>query len=722
MQCENERESGGSDDAAAVAQSFQAKRTNASTKRTYQSKINIMKTWLTERYPSTVASDTLVVPLPKEAILGFFGHICRPAHVCDRDNVDSKDMPHPPLSTSCVWGYRSALVDLYHNKLLEIDKLVDTELRRVLDGYEKVINNLKKRGLMNIREGKHQLKASGYEMLALKLMTIVPEKRGQSWATVQFGWSYFVIMWNLMSRSDSVDTIMLQHIEWTDDCLVIEEQGHKGDQTGAEKFGKHVYANPYEPSQCAILSLAVHLFCCPERLVGGKQQLFIGDDNKNRFGRMLRRVISGLTDDEIDILSCKPTDIGTHSLRKGSSSYALGQVNGPTPVSVYLRMGQSLGKLKDRYIHFGEGADQLCGRMIAGLPFNSERFAVLPPHFPPTVTDQMTSEYWNDLVSGFANYSRGIRSAFPFFLASIVYHEQFLRDTLSPGHPIFKARVFSSNELLNLQRASVVLSLGTSPVCGIKATGIPAHLAVAKEVKDLREEVSKLNNELVLLRQDMNTKLPDNVADKVVADLMQKFVVNGVAPVSLQDLANLRVDLAAEIHRAIGTIQVPQGIATQPPREVLTSAWQRWEWGDGKLAHAVPKGWEFPAHTRVKQLWNLWFFGNKDSGIRPYKLLSKQHDIKRSHQMRHSRARKVMEYIVQLTKPPGALPGEVTDISSLQLAAADKVFGVVFHTLLSQLYCNMPKRPEELTYGTIYNRLCKHLQTQQRELVQQQAN
>ncbi|ETP10191.1 hypothetical protein F441_14113, partial [Phytophthora nicotianae CJ01A1] len=185
----------------------------------------------------------------------------------------------------------------------------------------------------------------------------------------------------------------------------------------------------------------------------------------------------------------------------------------------------------------------------------------------------------------------------------------------------------------------------------------------------------------------MNTKLPDNVADKVVADLMQKFVVNGVAPVSLQDLANLRVDLAAEIHRAIGTIQVPQGIATQPPREVLTSAWQRWEWGDGKLAHAVPKGWKFPAHTSVKQLWNLWFFGNKDSGIRPYKLLSKQHDIKRSHQMRHSRTRKVMEYIVQLTKPPGALPGEVTDISSLQLAAADKVFGVVFHTLLSQLYC-----------------------------------
>ncbi|KAJ0392319.1 hypothetical protein P43SY_003151 [Pythium insidiosum] len=34
----------------------------------------------------------------------------------------------------------------------------------------------------------------------------------------------------------------------------------------------------------------------------------------------------------------------------GSSSYALGQVSGPSPVSVFLRMGQSLGRLKDSAI------------------------------------------------------------------------------------------------------------------------------------------------------------------------------------------------------------------------------------------------------------------------------------------------------------------------------------------------------------------------------------
>ncbi|KAJ8561493.1 hypothetical protein ON010_g8188 [Phytophthora cinnamomi] len=274
-----------------------------------------------------------------------------------------------PLSTSCVWGYRSALVDVYRSKLLELDPQLDTELRRVLEGYEKVINDLKKRGLLKINEGKHQLKANGYELLARKFMTIEAMRKGPTLPTILLGCS--------------------------DECLIVEEQGHKGDQTGTEKFGKHVYANPYEPSQCPIRALAVHLFSCLERSVTGKQQLFLGSDNKNRFGRMLRRAISTLNDEEMRTLSCIREDIGTHRLRKGSSSYALGQVNGPTPVSVYLRMGQRLGKLKDRYIHFDEGADQLCGRMTAGLPFNSEGFGVflLPPHFPPQLLEKMTTAY-----------------------------------------------------------------------------------------------------------------------------------------------------------------------------------------------------------------------------------------------------------------------------------------------------------------------------------------
>ncbi|KAH9114901.1 hypothetical protein AeMF1_011037 [Aphanomyces euteiches] len=251
-------------------------------------------------------------------------------------------------------------------------------------------------------------------------------------------------MWNLMSRSDSVEKIMLHHLDWVEDALSIEEQGHKGDQTGADKFGKHVYANPYEPWKCPILALSVLLFTYPDRL-DGKHQLFVGTDNKGRFGRALRRILMSLSDHELQALGCDAQDIGTHSLRKGSSTYALAQINGPTPVSVYLRMGQSLGRLKDRYIRFGEGADQLCGRMICGLPFDSERFAVLPPHFDPSVCALLTNSFWRDLVSGYELYPRAAQSILPYLLASIIHREQYLREYLDSKHPIFTSRVFSAN-------------------------------------------------------------------------------------------------------------------------------------------------------------------------------------------------------------------------------------------------------------------------------------
>ncbi|ETK88796.1 hypothetical protein L915_06997, partial [Phytophthora nicotianae] len=107
---------------------------------------------------------------------------------------------------------------------------------------------------------------------------------------------------------DSVDTIMLQPIEWSEDCLIVEEQGHKGDQTGTDKFGKHVYANPYQPSVLWACS------CCSSFRL-----------SRTSFGRILRRVIKALIEEELCLFSCIPEDIGTHSLRKGSSSYALGQ-------------------------------------------------------------------------------------------------------------------------------------------------------------------------------------------------------------------------------------------------------------------------------------------------------------------------------------------------------------------------------------------------------------
>lgn len=309
-----------------TARFMQSKRTNDGTKQNYKSKIRRMTQWMLQHSSNDVNLDgTLKIPISSESIINFFGELSMNAAILlAAKDEDAIELP-PPMSVSSIRGFRSALVDLYRSRNLKLESSLDHELSNTLDGYEKSICELKQRGRMKINEGKRHLKWSGYAMLAFKFMTKKPQEncKGQSWSKFVFAWSYFVIVWNLMSRSESVDTLMLQHIDWDGDALIIEEQGHKGDQTGENKFGKHLYANVENPAICPILAIGVLIFSFPDR-PPGKQQLFTGTNTKDRFGELLSRTLLTLDPSERQILGCRIEEIGTHSLRKGSSTYALG--------------------------------------------------------------------------------------------------------------------------------------------------------------------------------------------------------------------------------------------------------------------------------------------------------------------------------------------------------------------------------------------------------------
>ena len=50
---------------------------------------------------------------------------------------------------------------------------------------------------------------------------------------------------------------------------------------------------------------------------------------------------------------------------------ATGSTVGPPFTAVCIRMGWSLGNVKDRYLHYGLSSDAYISRMLAGLDFNS---------------------------------------------------------------------------------------------------------------------------------------------------------------------------------------------------------------------------------------------------------------------------------------------------------------------------------------------------------------
>ena len=100
---------------------------------------------------------------------------------------------------------------------------------------------------------------------------------------------------------------------------------------------------------------------------------------------------------------------------------------------------------------------------------------------------------------------------YPLLLASVIYHEEFFRATLPAAHPLWTSRVFIQNRLLDQLRGKVLLECGECPVTGMKASGIPSHLAVAKEVANNAEKLRLLRE--VVMKQE--TEMPTKNADLV---------------------------------------------------------------------------------------------------------------------------------------------------------------------------------------------------------------
>ena len=71
-------------------------------------------------------------------------------------------------------------------------------------------------------------------------------------------------------------------------------------------------------------------------------------------------------------------------------------------------MGHSLGKIRDKYIFMGDGADQYLGRSLSGLPFHDEGFTTLPPHLTEEGNLLLTNDFWEEIVPGYSHYPSGM--------------------------------------------------------------------------------------------------------------------------------------------------------------------------------------------------------------------------------------------------------------------------------------------------------------------------
>jgi hypothetical protein len=536
-------------------------------------------------------------------------------------------------------------------------------------------------GHMSVFEGKHHMSFEGYNLIANKLLSL-----GQ-FNLMLFAWPFLILQWNMIARSASVSSIMLEHISWEGDSMIITIPKHKGDQEGAKSYPKHIYANPIIPSICPILATAVLTFCKSLRHDPDSNnhvntvksyKLFEGTNQESRYSAILVKVLSELDINEENRLGAKRNQIGTHSARKGAASYCCGMVGGPSSIQVYLRAGWSLGNVQDRYLFSDNGGDQITGRVVSGLPYTDIQFGLLPPHFDHSVFNNIMLD-WELILPGYKYYPNTFKQVIPYLLASIVHHDEWLRSRLVKEHPLFSSYLYSSGLINGLKKYILVRSNYCS-ITKMTATGIPPHLTIAAELNTMMNRIDENKSELLQQYEQLPSLLTNT--------LMNKFEINGAIPVTREDIHRMMETISQQI-QSIGTIGSNiTNTNNNTESNSNNSTYNTWSWG-GRL-HMVPEGFKLP-NNNIRDIFNLWHFGNIDAKIQPYRFL-KWHDLINNPQgILLSKMNKVMNELESIIRSNQLVDEEckIGEIKERELV--NGIFDQAYSILMGGI------RPESLT-------------------------
>ncbi|ETO99546.1 hypothetical protein F441_23039, partial [Phytophthora nicotianae CJ01A1] len=382
------------------------------------------------------------------------------------------------LSYSALNTHRASLFNLYRDYGCTMSKVLESELTTYFKGLKHTLAKEASNGTGRIKTGKDPLMFDLYIFLCKKML-LLPGK------DMAFSHAYMVIAWNLMCRSSNAFGIRHSHMEWRGDALQIYFAHMKNDQGGERpRDPRHIYANPLEPSICPIVALGLYWAIT---VFDDSDLLFPGSNQYERFRKPLLRLLTQEEEDvaaELKRQGLDPTELGTHSMRKGSATFcSSGSTACPSATAVHLRSGWSLGGVQNTFLRYEAAGDMHVGRTVAGLPTESSQFSILPPHF----------------VENDPSVKRGVRLMFPglperlefiaeYCLASLTYHFSYLKETLSPKHPVFETALFQNDELFS----SLSMRLHNGDVISgarIRATGIPPHVSILCEMKWLKNSL-----------------------------------------------------------------------------------------------------------------------------------------------------------------------------------------------------------------------------------------
>jgi hypothetical protein len=623
---------------------------------------------------------------------------------------------------------KSALVHLFRMSKYKMLEQMSDKLKMFMKGLKRHVASKKMESGDSQIVGKRKMDFKVYEKICEQFL----KEEGEEFL---FARCFLTLEWNLMARSESIVTANFFHITWEDDSLVFRFAKSKTDQTGRNTNQVwHVYATPDKPATCPVLALATYVFSNPglTNICGesfnmdddvGSSRLFPGGDQYGRFMACLHRVIENNLE-EFLLLGIKPGDLGSHSARKGASSFAsAGSTVSPPMVSICLRAMWSMGPVKERYLQYEKAGDQYLGRVVSGLDVNDVSFAVSPPYFESGIADDV-SENINNLLKAFTvgggNLSGEIFQVLYFCFASLCYHFDYLVG-ITPRRSKLQASPFFTNIPNYAREAAVVKFPWTKTASTPSFTGLPPHVCILAQLEELKAEIAKSKDEIIVgIKSDLDERRLGSQSyfdkEEIIAKMAEFHVemMRKVEVVGRKSSTAIQAGYADADFSPGGGDQLVEGSADSVSTITASSAHtlvdkrgKRFQifFSAGAISRVRPD-FVFPKMT-LCTLITCWFCGNESAKTVPFKLLRPMEITKVSERHKLSKM-KVLMMAVQLA-------AERCDMWRAQRGTWDIGSTVRLYEAVRPYFTYPSKisvrRDSHISWNTVYNLYLKHDKT-----------
>jgi len=252
-------------------------------------------------------------------------------------------------------------------------------------------------------------------------------------------------------------------------------------------------------------------------------------------------------------------------------------------------------------VKFSESGDQLCGRVLALLPMQSENFAALPPHFLSS-NPESVSQFENVCTILFGEVQNAsTKRTIPYLVSSLIYHYDFLQEKFHQEHPIQTSALFtdiSSSVILELKRLIFIDSDHLIP------RGIPTAVVVLKELKLVKDDMVNLKESQKLIQLDQE-KLTELIPLSAAASGMM---------CGERQLNLLKESIGEHLISALSQSGVQQQSQSRPASRVIQTANESmFLWSDG-ISREIPETFKvMEKKAKVVDVWNKWLGRRQES-------------------------------------------------------------------------------------------------------------